>query len=391
MKWSPVQAKALKEVSRWLKGSDEQVFRLFGYAGTGKTTLARHLAESIESVRFAAYTGKAAHVMQQMGCTNASTIHSLIYIPKGKSAERLRKLELAYAQMPVESERERDLMAKRISEEKKALKSPSFVLNIDSPLRETELLIIDECSMVSDHMAEDLLHFGCKVLVLGDPAQLPPVRGTGYFTERKPNVLLTEIHRQAADNPIIKLANDIRVGKYPPLGTYGDSVITAEITPEMALAADQIIVGKNKTRHAVNSRMRQLLGYDGEVPNVGERLVCLRNEAELGLLNGSLWDVKEIYDDDDPLCMSISPEDEDWRQDVLAHRGLFNGEEIDHWTRREANEFEYGYALTCHKSQGSQWNNVLVMDESACFKHNARRWMYTALTRAAEKVTVYRP
>ena len=387
MKWSPQQEKALAAVGVWLKTSDEQVLRLFGYAGTGKTTLAKHLAEGAGRVRFAAFTGKAAHVLQQKGC-RATTIHSLIYIPKGKSAERLRKLEVSFSEMDPADERLPRLAA-RIEEEKAALKAPSFVLNIDSPLLNTDLLVIDECSMVGDRMAQDLLHFGCKILVLGDPAQLPPVRGTGYFTEHKPDILLTEIHRQAAGNPIIELATAVRCGEKLTLGQYGSSLITDELTPEQALAADQIIVGRNKTRHALNARMRELLGYTGMVPNVGERLVCLRNDAEMGLLNGSLWNVREVYDGDaDPVAMCISPEDDTWMQDVEAHRALFAGEEIDWWTRRDAQEFEYGYALTCHKSQGSQWDKVVVIDESECFRQNRRRWLYTAITRAADCVTV---
>ena len=386
MKWSPQQDQALKDVARWLKTSDEQVLRLFGYAGTGKTTLAKHLAEGVSHVRFAAFTGKAAHVLQQKGCM-ATTIHSLIYIPKGKSAERLRLMEIKFTEMEAEDEGREDLL-QRIAEEKAALKAPHFVLNIDSPLLNTDLLVIDECSMVGDRMAQDLLHFGCKILVLGDPAQLPPVRGTGYFTEHKPDILLTEIHRQASGNPIIELATTVRCGGKLTLGKYGDSLITDELDADQALAADQIIVGRNKTRHAINRRMRNLLGFSGAVPNVGERLVCLRNDAEMGLLNGSLWSVQEVYDDADPVAMSVSPEDDKWMQDVLAHRGLFTGEEIDWWTRRDAQEFEYGYALTCHKSQGSQWDDVMVIDESECFRHDARRWLYTAITRAAERVTV---
>jgi len=389
MKWSPQQDQALKDVDAWLNGSDEQVFRLFGYAGTGKTTLAKHLAESIASVAFAAFTGKAAHVLQQKGCQGACTIHSLIYIPKGKSAERLRLMEQQFAATSPDNEKRREELQRRIADEKEALKSPSFVLNIDSPLLRTDLLIVDECSMVGEQMAEDLLHFGCKVLVLGDPAQLPPVHGTGYFTEHKPNVLLTEIHRQAADNPIIRMATDVREGRVLQVGHYGDSQVTHEIDEDVALGADQIIVGLNRTRHAVNKRMRELRGYAGDVPNTGERLVCLRNESELGLLNGSLWDVVEVHDDDDPVGMTLKPEDAKWHQYVEAHKALFTGGEIDHWIRRDAQEFEYGYALTCHKSQGSQWNNVLLMDQSGSFpRHVQRRWLYTAVTRAAEKVTV---
>jgi exodeoxyribonuclease-5 len=91
MNWSPVQDAALVAVRDWLRQCaredylmreefERPVFRLFGYAGTGKTTLARYFAENVDGeVAFAAFTGQAAHVMRNMGCENASTIHQLIY------------------------------------------------------------------------------------------------------------------------------------------------------------------------------------------------------------------------------------------------------------------------------------------------------------------------
>ena len=83
--FTPHQDAALKAVAAWLKArpgsrGTPQVFRLFGYAGTGKTTLARHLAEGVDGrVVFGAFTGKAALVMRRKGCADASTIHSMIY------------------------------------------------------------------------------------------------------------------------------------------------------------------------------------------------------------------------------------------------------------------------------------------------------------------------
>lgn len=390
MNWSPQQDAALVAVRRWLDDIDgPKIFRLFGYAGTGKTTLAKHLAQDVGgTVLFGAYTGKAAHVLQQKGCP-AQTIHSMIYLPRGKSAEKLHRMEQKLLKMDEEHPGRANLVA-MIREERDNLKRPSFTLNIDSPVRGANLVVIDECSMVDEKMGEDLMHFGCKVLVLGDPAQLPPVRGGGYFTNHEPDILLTEIHRQASDNPIIKLATDVRCGKKLTLGNYGDSRIVADIDPEDANSADQILVGMNRTRRLVNQRIRGLRGYDGPTPCVGERLVCLRNNHELGLLNGSIWYTEEVYGDDDPVVLSLRPEGETWRQEILAHRAPFVGEEMDYWTKLEAEEFDFGYALTCHKAQGSQFDNVMIIDESHVFKQNgvAKRWLYTAITRAAEKVII---
>src|SRR5688500_3222997 len=182
MNLSPQQDAALLAVSRWMKSCRPPLFRLFGYAGTGKTTLARRIAEGVDGdVLFAAFTGKAAQVMRNKGCANARTIHSLIYRPRGEKPEK----ETGELQ-------------------------PAFALNRASPVGKAKLIIVDECSMVDEALGRDLLSFGTPVLVLGDPGQLPPVKsgdgGGGYFTEHEPDVMLTEIHRQARDNPIVALA-----------------------------------------------------------------------------------------------------------------------------------------------------------------------------------------
>src|SRR6187401_2697208 len=158
--FTPHQDAALKAVDDWLKtrpgrGDTPQLFRLFGYAGTGKTTLARHLAAGIDGeVKYAAFTGKAALVMRRKGCGGASTIHSLIY-------------------RPLESNEE----------------TPSFELWDDAPVSKAKLIVIDECSMVDAELGRDLMSFGIPLLVLGDPAQLPPVQGGGFFTEGQPDAM----------------------------------------------------------------------------------------------------------------------------------------------------------------------------------------------------------
>src|SRR5215207_4926675 len=181
MEWSPQQEEALRRVAAWLKEGTPQLFRLFGYAGTGKTTLARHVAEAVEGeVAFGAFTGKAASVLRQKGCHEASTIHSMIY--------RTRESDEG---------------------------GPLFAINRSGPASQADLIVIDECSMVDAELGRDLLSFGKPVLVLGDPAQLPPVKGGGFFTDAEPDIMLTEVHRQARDNPIIRLSMTIRDGGRP--------------------------------------------------------------------------------------------------------------------------------------------------------------------------------
>ena len=402
MEWSPQQVAALAAVEEWFKGP-EQVFRLFGYAGTGKTTLALACARACSgSVLFGAFTGKAALVLRQKGCSSASTIHRLIYVPRDKASIGLVDLKQAYtdalmlevtaAEVDAQNEKCREL-SREITKEERRLKQPAFDLNPDSDVRFASLVIIDEVSMVGAHMAEDLLSFGTKVLVLGDPAQLPPVGDGGYFTNVEPDVLLTEIHRQAEGSPIVHLATKVRCGEPIGSGAYGDSEVTAKgvyLIEEIA-KFDQILCGRNATRHIINRRVREeVLGRMSPLPEVGDRLVCLRNNHELGLLNGSLWVVLEAkIADDDEILLSLRGE-EGQQVDTVAHRAVFEGREVSYFDRRNADEFDFGYALTVHKAQGSQWGSVFVVDESGCFRAHASRWLYTAITRAADRVVIVR-
>ena len=374
MKWSGEQDAALKAVSRWLKAPDRQVFRLFGYAGTGKTTLARHFAESVDGeVLFAAFTGKAAQVMRARGADNARTIHSLIYRPRGEEA----------------------------SEETGEV-SPLFSLSRSSPVAKASLVVVDECSMVDEELGRDLLSFGTPVLVLGDPGQLPPISGGGYFTDAEPDALLTEVHRQARDNPIIALAMDVRAGTKLDHGRYGDSSVISrdDIDSERVLEADQVLVGTNRTRRRYNHRLRQLKGFTGRIPAAGDKLVCLRNDTKKGLLNGSLWQVqlsspsKRKTKIGYAINMVVKSEDDGPFGDsakVKVARAAFEEDGEIPWTiRRNFDEFDYGYALTVHKAQGSQWDDVVLFDESYAFKEHRERWLYTAITRAAERITIVR-
>ena len=379
MQWSPQQEAALKAVSDWLRarktGSAPQCFRLFGYAGVGKSSLAAHFAEGVDGdVLFGAYTGKAALVLRNKGCPNASTIHSMIYsMREGPGGV------------------------------------PEFYLNPSSAAATADLIIIDECSMCDVELGEDLLSFGTPVLVLGDPAQLPPVKGGGFFTEHTPDVMLTEIHRQAADNPIIALSAKVRQGERLALGDYGSVRVLGrkQLDPNDIVAADQLLVGKNATRRNMNAWFRRLKGRtEPHTPEVGDKLVCLKNSHAKGLLNGGLWEVAKL--DDKPLKgrrktsdiltggivkMIVTSLDfglDGQSVEVTVPRAFFTGTEgqMSWKERRRYDEFDFGYALTVHKSQGSQWDNVMVFDESAVFRDDRHRHLYTAITRAAERLTI---
>lgn len=375
MKFSPQQDEALKAVSRWLKDGRTPVFRLFGYAGTGKTTLARYFAEHVDGeVLFAAFTGKAAQVLRARGAKNARTIHSLIYRPKGEE---------------------------EVSDEEtgKTTVSPLFSLNRQSPLAQAALIIIDECSMVDEALGKDLMSFGTPILVLGDPGQLPPISGGGFFTEHEPDILLTEIHRQARDNPIIDLAMQVREGREIMHGDYGTAQVIGknDVDRDMVLAADQVLVGINRTRRRYNQRLRELKGFDQTYPQAGDKLVCLRNDPAKGLLNGSLWQVmtssKETVKPG--INLLVRPEDDDMDRGsakIKLLKSAFDDPDLEvPWqTKKRYDDFDYGYALTVHKAQGSQWNSVVLFDESFAFRDSRERWLYTAITRAAERLVIVR-
>src|SRR6266851_2798245 len=321
--FTPHQDAALEAVAAWLQAGPgsrgtPQVFRLFGYAGTGKTTLAKHLAQDVDGdVAFGAFTGKAALVMRRKGCHDASTIHSMIYRARESGEE-----------------------------------NPTFELWSKAPASHAKLIIIDECSMVDAELARDLMSFEVPLLVLGDPAQLPPIQGGGFFTDAEPDAMLTEVHRQARDNPIVRLSMDIREGKSLTQGLYGETQVVgrADLDPERVIGADQVLVGRNATRRAYNVRLRERRGFAGALPVTGDKLVCLRNNRNKGLFNGGLWVVKERPKPRRKILrMRLKPDEDlgdglDEPVKVSVRPECFTGkiEEVDWLERKPFDEFDFG-------------------------------------------------
>jgi exodeoxyribonuclease-5 len=361
--FTPHQDAALTAASDWFKAArgSASIFRLFGYAGTGKTTLAKHLAEGVDGkVLFAAFTGKAACVMRSKGCPSASTIHSLIYKARESGEE-----------------------------------TPSFDLWHEAPASKAKLIIIDECSMVDAELARDLMSFDVPLLVLGDPAQLPPIQGGGFFTDAKPDAMLTEVHRQAQDDPIVRLSMEIRAGNRLKHGQYGETQVVrrADLDPKRVLDADQVLVGRNITRRAYNARLRERRGFAEALPMAGDKLVCLRNNRRKGLFNGGLWVVKEKPKARRQIIrMHLNPDEDLGARmvKVSVRPECFTGaiEQFEWPQRKPYDEFDFGYVLTVHKAQGSQWDDVVLFDESGAFPDNRERWLYTGVTRAARRLTV---
>lgn len=393
---SEAQGKALAKFDEWFAKAQQvyngrayddnpeinsevpQVFKIFGFAGSGKTTIAARKAQDLGSRIIAAtFTGKAALVMRKKGF-NCSTIHSLIYVPQ---------------MVPTIDPKTNKPTGEEHLE---------FVLNAESDLWNAKLLVIDEVSMVNEELAKDLLSFNRPILVLGDPGQIPPVIGTGYFMKGPVDVMLTEIHRQALNNPIIKLSMDVRLGRGTRLGVYenpnggGSSrvILKRQLLKERDLVdAGQVICGINRTRRTFNADIRRYKGFDlMATPMVGDKLICLRNNREKQLFNGGMWLVAAPPQfDGEVFEMKLRSLDiSGATADVKVPLEFFIGEEekLPGSKRRKFDEFDFGYAITAHKSQGSQWDNVLVYNENYCFRESAVQWLYTAVTRAAEQLTL---
>lgn len=403
---SDEQKAALVKVQAWLRAWDQrreqQVFRLFGYAGTGKTSIAKAASETTAlTPQFCAFTGKAAMVLKTKGCGDASTIHRLIYLPRGAAIKQYRD-ELAQLET-VTDPSERTQLETHLKEMKEALTSPSWVRRPVSDFRRDTFFIVDECSMPDRFLGQDLVDYGFPILALGDPAQLPPVMGAGYFTGgHKPDVLLTQIHRQVAGSPVLKIATGVRQGKKIPYGKLGDSRVVDKLSVADYMAHDQVLCGTNKNRVKANLAFRKHLGRV-KVMEPGEKLICLQNNYDVGVLNGSQWEVikcepwKNKKDRTFYKARIKSLDEVGVEFTAIIHiNPLLEGRpQFDKfWTPQlegqdNALVMTYGYCVTCHKAQGSQWGSVAILDDW----NNAasyQQWLYTAVTRAAERVTIVR-
>jgi exodeoxyribonuclease-5 len=270
---------------------------------------------------------------------------------------------------------------------------------------EKQLLVIDECSMVDEQIGADLLSFDIPILVLGDPFQLPPVEGAGFFTKGKPDYMLTEVHRQAEGGEIIRLATAVREGYYKPMAYQGPEVtiVRKRDASHFVYDSDIVICGMNKSRHAYNNLIRKRHGFLSPYPGAAEKVIGTRNGGEC--VNGVIYLVnsaKVLRKKDatgHPLVeMSISeplPGETGRGFETTVHGGLFAGMSVGEILATagkdalyETSEMAFGYAITCHKAQGSAWDSVTVFDESPAFKEHRDRWLYTAVTRAAKKLTL---
>lgn len=354
-----------------------------GYAGTGKSTLIKFIISALdidpERVAYIAYTGKAAQVLRNKGNPGAMTAHRLLY-------KSIQRADGTFIHIPRDS------------------------LNSDC-----DIVVVDEVSMLPKAMWDLLLSHKVYVIACGDPGQLPPIGEENGILE-SPHIFLDEIMRQAEESEIIRLSANIRAGKAikPFKGTEINIVRANDLCDGMMTWADQVICGKNATRHNLNDHYRYMLwGEDVKDPIIGDKVICLKNNwdkiTETGdaLVNGTIGTIGalNIYPDIrlNPRCIiDFTPEsfDETEKRDQVF-RGLLmdwklittkeltvnkeNFRMFPKWLRPE--QFDYGYCITCHKSQGSEYDKVLVVEEVLKATDHAR-WLYTACTRAAKKLTL---
>lgn len=339
--------------------------------GTGKSTLVKYLIAELglKNVVFATFTGKASLVLRQNGNENSMTLHKLLYnsFPNNDGTFRhVPKVELD---------------------------------------EHYDLIVVDEVSMVPIEIWQLLIRHKIHIIALGDPFQLPAI-GEDNGILQKPHVFLTEVMRQALESDIIKLSMEIREGKkLTPFDGKDVKVINKkDLSAGMLLWADQIICGKNTTRHAVNKNVRALKEH-GEEPQVGDKVICIKNywdrtnRTDDPLINGMIGTLSNPRLVGSHFSASFTPEH-------LDSSGIFEGLRMDYQLLKEGNPtyatgqptkrknplllFEYGYAITCWKAQGSQYNKVLFLTEKVGKMDQTayNRFLYTGVTRAIDKLVV---
>lgn len=362
--------------------SDNKVFTLSGRSGSGKSTLIkvfRNISNIDDSeVRYCAYTGKAVNVLNSKGIP-AVTLHRLIYyVVKNKKTKEIKFIK----------------------------KEPNELWGI-------KLIILDEYSMVGESIFKDLMSYGIKVILVGDLNQLQPINDNPISTNI--DAQLNQVVRQAKDSPILKLATTVLNHKELGEGVLSNKVIVTprnKLPDELLCNPDfQVICGYNSTRSSINQKIRKSLGRTGRYPVPGDRVICTANDwsilvnENMNLTNGLQGTVVRVKFPEDLYCECDNPlnpnKKKDYRWWTFYAEILFDGckdplalyinrccfdyeyadlidEALGHW-------FEFGYCITCNKAQGSEFKNVILIDEPVGDRY---KWLYTGITRAKESLIV---
>jgi exodeoxyribonuclease-5 len=384
MELSHEQQFALDNLIAWFFDKERNPYiTLGGYAGTGKTTLTAELRKQLHEISpdfkiaFCSYTGKATRVLknaliQQQAVYKGDTIgtiHSLIYSPMVNSAEEIIGWE------------RKDKIG-------------------------SDLIVVDEASMVDENIWNDLLGYHIPIIAVGDHGQLPPINGK-FNLMAEPQFKLEEIHRQKKLNPIIDLSVLARTTGQIPIGDYGKNVIKvsrnsseaqeiiddvlSNYSPEML-----VLCGYNTTRVKLNKFIRSKLEFELPSPQKNDRVICLRNNHQKHIYNGMLGSIASINENNETTYYAKIDFDDDPEQ----FKGLIFSEQFDNlqplnFTKQrsrtlKADLFDFGYALTVHKAQGSQAKRVILFEERFAQMDDDmwKRWLYTAVTRAEEELFI---
>jgi exodeoxyribonuclease-5 len=391
---SPDQAAVFDKVMEFVKDDNYgtgSYLTLGGLAGTGKTTLVAVLANELDAskIAFAAFTGKAASVLsrklRESGVKNpqCSTLHRLMYKPRiGKDGQIAG-------------------------------------WDLQDSLPGIKLIVVDEASMLSTELWLDLQTFNIPILAVGDHGQLPPVGkkedNPGLMND--PMLRLEQIHRQAIGNPIIALAHHVRQGgnirgaqidRYDTRVQFAKSAIDA-VAMMGGIAAIRekpldvgVICGRNATRMRINEAVRMQLGYSGPVPDPGDVVIALRNFPPIfnglrGIFRGPTgtpaYDANEYgafkgaieLPDENLLIEGDINYHQFGREKTFGIPKEIPGEPTSF--RQAGTLWDFGYAMTCHKAQGSQFEQCVVLSGDTFGDSDTRkRWLYTAVSRASEKL-----
>ena len=379
------QQDLVKKLTNWWKHRVNQIFVYSGSAGTGKTTIIEYFAEEMglrkNDFICCALSGKAVSVLALHGL-NAKTIHSLIY-------------KVIYA--PVYGEDGKPELNPNGDQKYRY----QFVKR-DKLESDYKLIVVDELSMVSDDLMEDIMSFNIPIIGMGDLNQLPPVFGSSSYMLH-PNFILTKIMRQAENDPIVWLARRVLDGYPLQEGTFGQSEVRRTIDLDKRLYTDYdiTICATNYTRDVFNHAIRRnIFHIRNDTPVIGDRVICRQNDWDrssggLYLTNGTtgtIMDIDEEHTDHIRYTIDFSPDydpddpfigielDRKYFDAPIGEKKLFG---ITKYLK-----FEYAYMITTHLSQGSQYPTVLFVDENFGSLDMHKKLRYTAITRAMKKITI---
>ena len=379
------QQKVFNDAINWWRRGTEQTFEISGPPGSGKSFLIDKIVKAlkIDSNRIApmAYTGSAAINMRTKGMYSARTIFSWLY---------------DFIEVPVLNDKGEPILDP-------VFNKPKFKMRFvpKSYLPDIDLIIVDEAGMVPEEMRNIIDSMGIPVIAAGDIDQLPPVAGkSGYLTEPWKVHKLTEIMRQANDNTIVQFSQMLIKGIEIPHGKFKNVTVLYEdeINDNMIAQSDIVICGKNTTRDNINNHIRHdMFGFTNPTPNLGERLVCRKNNWQIesggiNLTNGVFGNCITMIGPDSfnqkdvTFKMSFKPDiidsyfkdiDVDLRYMTSDKKGR---DALLETNFSKGNKFEFGYAITTHMSQGSEFNRGMYFEEYLN-KNINRNLHYVGITR----------